>query len=825
MNTFLKLLIFFLILILGFAGLAFYWTFYKPLPDYEATVELNGLQNEVDIHWDEFGVPHIYSSDELDLYKSIGYVHAQDRLWQMTLSQIAAEGRFAEFFGPDLVDLDRYQRTLGIWKISKQIEQNELSESERNILQAYSDGVNEYIENNPNKLPVEFALTGIQPIKWNPTRTIAVTRLMAWELNMSWWTEVMYGYLNSKLPPEQFDQLRLTFPKDAPTTLDDIQSGKFTAALMPMLNQEIEKRALLEMEGTHVGSNAWVVDGSKTNTGYPMLGGDPHLGLGMPGKWYEVHLNLNGKNVSGATLAGVPGIIIGQNDEMAWSLTNIMADDTDFFLEQIDPNDRGRYVADSLSDSTATFLPFNKIREVIKVKDADDIPLEIRYTKHGPIISDIYPESELTDGKLIAMQWTGHNLSNEFRTLYEINWASTFQDFKDALIHFGVPGQNFIYGDKEGNIAMFSTARLPIRTGDKISLRNGWDPEQDWLGYIPHNEMPSVINPEDGWIANANNKITTDVYDHYLATFWEPPSRIERIVEVLESNDKLTTEQFIDLQNDNYSKHAAKLTPIILEIIKDQNVYNFDNAVSYLENWDYKYTNNATAASIFDVFFVNLTRNTLLDDFGVDVYQNFLHHENVPVRTMSELLFQTSATVDSNAFSFFDNINTSEIETKSDIVLKSMQDAILFLSDSLGSQSEDWRWEQLHTLTLRPPLFSQAAEDPNASSALKLIVNNLLSKGPYKLDGHGMSVDNAQYSWLKPYDMVLGPSIRRIVDLSDLSRVKSITPTGQSESPFSEHFSDQTEMWLNGQYRTFYQDSTLFKNSEIRSMKLIPVKN
>ena len=453
------------------------------------------------------------------------------------------------------------------------------------------------------------------------------------------------------------------------------------------------------------------------------------------------------------------------------------------------------------------------------------MPLEIRYTKHGPIISDIYPEKGITDNKLIAMRWTGHNLSNEFRTLYQINWASTFQEFKEALIHFGVPGQNFMYGDKEGNIAMFSTARLPIRTGDKISLRKGWNPEEDWLGYIPHSEMPFVINPENGWIANANNKITTESYDHYLATFWEPPSRIERIIEILESNEKLNPTQFEALQNDNYSTHAAQLTPIILDIIKSQNAYNFDNAISYLENWDFKYTNNATAASIFDVFFVNLTKNTLLDDLGTEVYQNFLHHENVPVRTMSELIRQTPATVDTNAFSFFDNINTPEIETKSDIVLKSMQDAILFLSDSLGSQSEDWRWEQLHTLTLRPPLFSQAADDPNASSALKLIVNNLLSKGPYKLDGHGMSVDNAQYSWLKPYDMVLGPSIRRIVDFSDLSQIQTITPTGQSESPFSEHFGDQAEMWLNGQYRILYQDSTLFKKSDIRSMKLIPTNN
>ena len=825
MNTFVKLSIFFIILILGFAGLAFYWTFYKPLPDYEATIELNGLSADVDVHWDEFGVPHIYSNNELDLYRSLGYVHAQDRLWQMTLSQLAAEGRFAEFFGADLVELDKYQRTLGLWKTAKQIEKNELNDNERQILQAYSDGVNEFIDNNENKLPIEFALTGIQPIKWNPTRSIVIIRLMAWELNMSWWTEVMYGYLQSKLPTDQFEQLQLRYPKEAPTTLSESQSAKLTASLMPMLQQEIKKRELLQMQGTHVGSNAWVVDGSKTNSGYPLLAGDPHLGLDMPGKWYEVHLNLNGKNLSGATLAGIPGIVLGQNDEMAWSFTNIMADDTDFFLEKVDPLDRGRYIIDSLSNGTANYSAFEKVREVIKVKDADDVMLETRYTKHGPIISDIYPENGLIDDQIIAMRWTGHDMSNEFRTLYQINWANTFQDFKDALPHFGVPGQNFMYGDKEGNIAMFSTAHLPIRTGDKVGIRMGWDPKQDWLGYIPHNEMPSVINPENGWIANANNKITTDTYDHYLATFWEPSSRIERITEILEADEKLSPETFAKLQNDVYSKHAEKLTPIVLDIIKNQNVFNFDNAVSYLENWDYKYTANATAASIFDVFFLNLTKNTLQDDFGLEVYTNFLHHENIPVRTMDALMMQTSATTDSNAFSFFDNINTPEIETKSDIVLKSMQDAIFFLSDSLGSQSEDWRWEQIHTLTLRPPLFDQAASDPEAPSSLKLIVKNLLSKGPYSVDGHGMSVDNAQYNWNKPFEMVLGPSIRRIVDLSNLSSVQTVIPTGQSGSPFSKHFGDQTEMWLNGQYRIFYQDSVLFDNSELKSMKLIPSKN
>ncbi|WP_020402350.1 penicillin acylase family protein [Gracilimonas tropica] len=816
MNTFIKLLIFFLILILGFAGLAFYWTFYKPLPDYEESISLNGLSEPVEIHWDEFGVPHIYAKNEQDLYYALGYVHAQDRLWQMNLTQIAAEGRFAEFFGNDeeLINLDKYQRTLGFWKMAEQLVDT-LNQQERQVLGAYSNGVNAFINNNRNRLPVEFSLAEIEPLEWNPIRSIAVSRMMGWELNMGWWSEVTYSYLKEKLPPAQFDQLQLRFPDTAPTTLNDEQSLGLSSALMPMLKQEIKKRELMEMEGTHVGSNAWVVDGSKTESGYPLLAGDPHLGLDMPGKWYEVHLNLNGKNVSGATLAGVPAIIIGQNDDMAWSFTSIMSDDTDFFVEQQDPQDRGRYVVDSLENGEAEYQQFDRIREIIKVKNGDDRSFEIRYTKHGPVISDIYPAEDLTDNKLISMRWTGYEITNELRTLYKINWADNFQDFKDALPSFGVPGLNFMYGDTEGNIAMYSVAKLPIRTGDPITMRRGWDPEQDWQGFIPHEQMPRVINPDNGWIANANNKLTTDSYPYYIATFWEPPSRIERIEQKLTDDKTFTYRDFEDLQNDSYSNFAAKLTPQILQIIKSQDEYNFDLPISYLENWNFEYSLSSTAASIFDVFMLNFTKNSLLDDFGEVAYNNFVHYENIPVRTMTSLINTESP--------LFDDTSTDSVETKEDIVIKSMQDAILFLSDSLGSEPYEWRWEQLHTITFEPPLFAQAADAPDAPSSLKLIVNNLLSKGPYEVESHGMSVNNGQYRWENPFEMVLGPSIRRISDLSDMSKSKSILPTGQSGNPLSDHFGDQTEMWLSGQYRWLYQDSiALFQESDVRTMRLVP---
>ncbi len=814
MNNFLKFALFLIILLLGVLALAIQQTFYKPLPDYSTTIEINGLNEEVNIFWDDFGVPHIYAENEADLYFAAGYVQAQDRLWQMTLSQIAAEGRFAEFFGEELVDFDRYQRTLGFYRIAEQLSQ-QMDEQDRLVLESYSAGVNAFIDQNRRKLPVEFSLTGIEPIRWSPVRTIAVARLMAWELNMGWWSEAMYNHLSTTLSPEQFEELRLRFPEDAPTSMNTNETRALSHSVLPMLQIEQELRKELNRSGSHVGSNAWVVDGSKTTSGFPLLAGDPHLGLDMPGKWYEMHLNLNGRNLSGATIAGIPVLVLGQNEHLAWTFTSIMADDTDFFIEQMDPLDKSRYVADTLADSTVVYEAFEIERQIIKVKDGDQKLMEIRYTGHGPVISDIYPHQHLIQDQVISMQWAGQDTSsNELKSLYKMNWAASFQDFQDALPYFGVPGLNLMYGDVSGNIAMFSAGNIPVRDGDPITFRRGWDPADDWKGYIPKEQMPRVINPERGWIANANNKLYTDEYPYYIATFWEPPSRIERITERLSPDTLFGVTDFGRLQYDSYSVFARKNTPIILDVIREQQVYNFDEVVSYLENWNYLYEGNETAASLFDAIFLNITKNTLMDEFGEETFDVFLHHENVPVRTLTRFLRDSS--------SFFDDINSSDIETKEDIILKSVQDALYFLSDSLGDESFEWRWEQLHTITFEPPLFAEAAESEDAPTPLKLIVNNVLNKGPYAAPGHGMSVNNGQYNWEKPFEMVLGPSIRRIVDFSDMSKSYSVLSTGQSGNPLSRHYGDQIELWLEGNYRELYQDSTLFEIQQPDKMILKP---
>lgn len=815
MKTFLKLLLFFLIILLGFAGIAFYWTFYKPLPDYDATESIDGIAQPVDIYWDTYGVPHIYAKNKQDLYYALGYVHAQDRLWQMTLTQMAGQGRFAEFLGKKMLPYDRHQRTIGFWRIAQKMEA-QLPDSTRRLLQAYADGVNGYVDTHRNKLPIEFSLVGMEPIPWTVTHTLALTRMLGWELNISWWSEVTYGYLKGVLPPDKYRSLQLNYPGNAPTTLDPAQTRKLTSEVMPMLQRERKLRKLLQFDGSHVGSNAWVVDGKHTESGFPLLAGDPHLGLDMPGKWYEVHLNVNGHNLSGATTPGAPIVILGQNDFMAWSLTNIMADDTDFFAEQIDPRDRGRYVVDSLNDK-AQYRRFEIQRELIKTKEGDESVFERRLTKHGPIISNIYPSDTLLHDKLVSMQWTGEQVSDEPGAMLQLNWARSFDQVKEAVQRFDVPGQNLMYADKTGNIAMFSMGKIPIRDYSPIDFRKGWDPSYDWKGYVPKEAMPHVINPDEGWIANANNKLYSDNYPYYLATFWEPPSRIERIKQYMERNKTFSPEIFKVMQNDSYSEQARQVTQLILPVLKNNNRDGrFNTVISYLENWDFKYEPSATAASIMDSFFLRLNRNTFEDEMGPEVYHDFVRLENIPVRNMDRFLKQGSP--------FFDDIRTDTVETRNSMIIKSMQQAEQFLADTLGSEPLQWRWGNLHTITFAPPLFSQAAEQPDASTALKLIVHNLLSKGPYAVRGHGMSVNNGQYSWVHPFTMTLGPSIRRIVDFSDLSNTQSIIPTGQSGNPLSEYFGDQTQSWLNGTYKTLYQDSTLFDTQRLHHMILKPAE-
>jgi penicillin amidase len=784
MKQFFRYIAFFAILLFGVIGLAYYWTIVRPQPDYEATIELPGLNESVTIYWDEYGVPHIFATNEEDLYFAVGYVHAQDRLWQLTLQQLVLEGRFAEFFGADALPIDRFNRTMGFMRTAKQIEA-ETSAEQMKIYQAYSEGINQYITLAGNQLPIEYSLTGITPWEWTPAHSIGVTRLMGWELNVGWWSKVMLGYLENRLPEDQLKALIPEWPRSGPTSQD--------STLLSFLDSELSIRSILNNKGTGVGSNAWVVDGSKSQTGYPILAGDPHLGLDMPGFWYEIHMNLSGKNVSGATIAGAPFVVLGQNDQLAWSFTSLMADNTDFFQIDVNPLDRSQYVSDSMTS-------FTYIRELIKTKEGAQEALEIRMTEFGPIINDIYPNKALVEGQLLALRWSGQDVSHEGLAIYRINWSTSFQEFQDALAGFGVPGLNMVYGDRTGNIGLFTIGNQPVRR-DPLRLRNAADPLDHWTGFIPYADLPKIINPASGFISNANNPPVKD-YVPYLTAFWEPEARQQRITEVLSEKKRFTVADFEALQNDVLSVSARELTPLILPALQTSEDTLIMAAIPYLLNWDYRFTTSATAASIFESFFMNLTRNTFLPILGDAAYDNFIRMQNLPTRLISHHIKQG--------------------QVSDEVIIASMKQTLDDLVARFGTEPVEWRWENLHQITLDPPLFREAAQAPGASGVLKVVLNNVLSKGPYPVPGHSRTVNNGQYDWHNPYEMTLGPSIRRIVDLSDLRTSRSVLPTGQSGNPLGTHFGDQTWLWISGKTRIFHHSSTISDADGIRTMTLHP---
>ncbi|WP_138429223.1 penicillin acylase family protein [Fodinibius saliphilus] len=812
MKTLFRALLFIIILITGISGIAVYWTFYRPLPDYQTSIEQPTLREEVNIHWDSHGVPHIYADNKHDLYYSLGYAHAQDRLWQMTVSQMAAEGRFAEFLGKDLLEYDKLQRTIGFWRIAQRIEST-LADSTRQLLQAYADGVNNYVKTHPKSLPIQFTLVDMSPIKWTVTHSIALARLMAWELNLAWKSELTYAYLAQHLDPQKFSDLLPN--KNLTAQHSSLNSShQWAKALIPLVQKNEQLNQLMGTEGSSVGSNAWAVSAKKSATDYPLLAGDPHLGLNMPGKWYEAHLNVNDQNLSGATLPGAPIVVLGQNDHLSWSLTNIMLDDTDFFQEAIHPQNPNQYLLDSLAGEPV-YKNFELQKEVMKVKNEDDTLFTRRLTQHGPVVSKVFPEQKYIDDRVITMRWTGQEITNEIGALLTMNWATNFEEFQQGAQNFKVPGQHFIYADTAGNIARIASANIPIRNESPLLLRKGWKPSQDWQGFVPYNEMPSQINPERGWVANANNPPVGEEYPYYLSIYWEPDARYDRIRQYLNQDISLSAEAFQQMQNDSYSLYARDITQIILPILKNSKEYDFTTVISYLENWDYSYGPSETAASIMDVFLLRLSRNIYEDEMTTAIYKNFIKFSALPERSILYLL--------NNQSPFFDNINTPDTtETADQIITKSMSQAVQYLKGEFGEEPFEWRWEQLHTITLEPPLFGRAAESPNASTSLKLIVNNLFSSGPHAVYGHDMTINNGEYSWNDPFEMILGPSIRRVVDLSDMTRTFSILPSGQSENPLSQYYGDQTDSWLNGQYKFLYQDSTMLKESQYKTMKLMP---
>jgi penicillin G amidase len=793
----------------------------KSFPDYDSKLTIAGVQRAVEIYRDEFAIPHVFAENEHDLMFAVGYIHAQDRLWQMDITRRAGEGRLSEVLGKETVDYDRLFRTIDVRDVAKKIEDG-LSPELRSALQAYTDGINAYIDSHKGKYPIEFDMIGYEPERWQVYQSILLSRLMAWELNLSWWVDLTLGQLVEKVGMQTASEIFPYYPSGSPSIIPRVNDepkkivyGQNNAAgassAAGFMNVVRSYRKYFSMDGSGIGSNSWVIDSSRSLNGKPMIANDPHLTLPAPSRWYEMHLVAPGWNVAGVSLPGSPFIVIGHNNKIAWALTNAMIDETDFYIEKIDStkSDNIRQMKNQLYyiyDKQS--LPIESKEELIYIGKSDSIIIDVRRTRHGPVISDVHPlTTKINGGKIITMRWVGSDVSNEVSAFYLINKSTNKQEFERGVKDFAIPGQNISYADVDGNIGYWTAAKIPLRGKYNPMLpQPGWSSESGWEGYVSFEKLPKLWNPKEGFIATANNKIT-ESSPYYISDLYMPPSRIERIRELIDTEGKLSVEDFERFQNDFVSQHAKFVTKILLKSFEtyppaDENV---KPALEYLKNWDYEHGSNDIASTIFNVFFVKLLHNTFEDEMGAELFDSYVYFSAVPINVMDKLL-------QSDISSWFDNVGTDKLETRDEIIIKSFSDAVQQLRKELGTETKNWQWGNIHTVTFEHPIGSQK------------YLNKIFNIGPFKYGGSSTTLNNAEYDFSKPYYTVVGSSTRIIVDMARPFEYFSIITTGQSGQPLHKHYDDQAALWLNGAYRKVTMVESEIKNSGWRKMVLSPEK-
>ncbi|MEO8665656.1 MAG: penicillin acylase family protein [Ignavibacteria bacterium] len=828
------------ILVMITLGLLFNSLTKKSFYEESGVVKVQGLSSKVNIYKSELGVSQIFSENEKDMYFSLGYIHAQDRLWQMDLSRRVAEGRLSEILGKDVLDYDILFRTIGLNKAAAR-QYDKLSPKSKEILSSYCKGVNYFIESNSKQLPLEFDILNYKPEVWNPEHSLMIIKLVGWELNLSWYSDVMFGEIIKKLGIEKAKDLFPDYPEDAPyiikgesgknkndtvktdpknvkkTSFNDqlnIEKNYSAAADLGENYFELSKqfREYFGMEGVHIGSNAWVISGKKTESGKPLLANDPHLALMAPSKWYEVSMYDNQKkySVCGFSIPGVPGIAIGHNESITWGLTNLMCDDADFIILKKDSAGKNKYVFKNNTESLDSTV------ENVKIKDVPDDYIFTSYSsKQGPVVSNLAKTGFINDQKfnitaedeLLVFRWTGYEISDELEAFYKINNAHDWNEFQNSLKTFGTPALNFIYADTSGNIGFHSAGFIPIRSGftDESSAIYP-SAEGEWTGFVPFNELPSSLNPAEGYIVNANNKPQKN-YKHYISNLYEPHYRAERIEELIRSNPIVTEDELKLMQTDVYSIQANDFCKYLFDAFGDSSNLTEDIKIylDLLKNWDYEFKVNSVPATLFAQFEIELYKNLYKEILGDELFENYIFLKNIPVRNTARILKENSTALFENNFA------------KEQTIRKSFYDAVSALIVKYGNDINQWQWGNVHTVTMKHPLGVVPSLSP------------MLNIGPFKISGSGTTVNNLEYGFsgaLKTgaFESYLGPSMRMIIDLSNPKSYLSIIPTGQSGQPLHRNYNDQARLWLNGDYKNVSVDFEVLKKENLKLLSLVPAE-
>ncbi|MEM6402802.1 MAG: penicillin acylase family protein [Cyanobacteria bacterium P01_D01_bin.116] len=838
-----------LVLVITLMGLTTY-TVRKSFPQEKGTIAIPGLEDEVKVKRDEWGIPQVYASSSHDLFFAQGYVTAQDRFWQMDFWRHIGAGRLSEMFGESQLEKDRFLRAMGWKKIAEQEFAETLDDSTKANLLAYAEGVNAYLKSHKSSsLSLEYTVLKLlnrdyHPEPWQPIHSILWGKVMAYDLSTNLGDEIERTILLKSFPQVRVDELFPSYPQDFPVILPDFK----IAAKQPEQTQEntenINLSSLLTSEditpslksiaanvsgieeilgatGMGVGSNSWVISGKRTATGKPILADDPHLAVQMPSIWYEIGLHCNSTsnstsnsinhncpyNVTGFTFPGVPAIIVGHNKRIAWGVTNVMSDTMDLYIEKINPQNPNQY------EMNGKWVDMQLVKEKIQVASSESVNQIVRYTQHGPILSDVLPQLQKFDENssvkipknyAVSLRWNALEPSRLIAATQEINRAQNWQDFRTAARKFDIAAQNLIYADVDGNIGYQMPGKTPIRKkGDGRYPVPGWNNQYDWQGYIDFEKLPHSLNPQQGYIITANNAVVDKSYPYVITKDWVRGYRAKRIDEII-SNIKspLSLADIKLIQGDNLDLNARDLMPIFKSIDFDD--YRIENARKLLLNWDFKLKIDSPESAIFETFWKKLLTLTFNDELPQDYRPDGSDRWYAVVKN---LVAQPNNL-------WWDNHNTVLVENRDEIFKLALIEAVDELENSFGSNPEKWNWGKLHKINFRNVTLGKSGV---------FLIEKLFNRGTYQAAGDGETVNaNRWKANQSSFEVTHIPSFRMILDLAKFDNSQAIHSTGQSGHAFNRHYTDMIEPWRNVEYHSMlWEDNNIDEKAKSRLL-LIP---
>jgi penicillin amidase len=745
------------------------------LPQVDGRITVEGLQAEVTVGRDHDGIPHLQAKNRHDLFFAQGFVHAQDRLWQMELNRRVASGRLSEMLGSPGLETDRLVRTLGFHRLADGAWRNTSEQVQQDAL-AYTAGVNAYLDSSP-QLPVEFSLLRHKPDPWQVTDSLTFGRMMSWLMSHGWSGELARAQLYERFGLQLASELEPRYPDTNPVILPDgIEfnrlelDGMLKAAAGPYLGRSAE--------GSGRGSNSWVIGPQRSATGHTILANDVHLPI--PSLWYYMHLQSDdGYHVTGVSLPGVPYIQIGHNEHIAWGITLAFTDCEDLFIEKFDPERPTFY---QFKD---TWREADVYEERIAVKGRPDHIEKVLATHHGPIITSIVE----TNGQALALRSVPLTTCEAFDGFPQLNQAHNWNEFVNAVREIETPTLNIVYADREDNIGYYVSGLVPIREkGSGLLPQPGWTGEHEWQEYVPFEEMPHALNPEEGYIITANNKIVNDDYPHYLGSVWMNGFRAKRLEQLITAQEKVSPEDCRRFQMDFLSIPGLEM----VKRFEGLETADPDAALSLklLLEWDGRLETNSVGGAVYQVLLARLTAVILLPHLGPELTQTLLGEGvNEVLSPITEFYGYWHETL----LRLLDNPNSAWIPGgkigRDALLIRCLVQTTAELRRLLGENHTAWQWGQLHQITFNHVMGVQPPLDM------------IFNQGPYPIGGDTNTVTQTAIAPGGSYEhTAVTVAYRQVVDFSDLSNSFAMYAPGQSGHPGSPHYGNFIERWLKGEY-------------------------